>query len=277
MPLRFLSSLSLALTALLLLGKIGSAQGASTEAAEKNVFGVPTPTSASLMGVLYDLKQTERRLPTKVTPVTYSNVIDEFLRKGWDDNVLNRYYQVANSLYASQIFIPNMNADAAPKAFNAAKTVRPRMWIIHYKGQVSPPSTGSYRFWGCADDVMAVAVNGKTVLVGNRPDTKLPNVKWKASEPDGAQAADDPLRPGDWMDLKADQIVDLDVIIGERPGGYFNAFMMVEKKGENYDKDSKGHSIFPIFQIAPYDTPAINGLSFEPKFAKGSPIWKGYQ
>jgi hypothetical protein len=43
--------------------------------------------------------------------------------------------------------------------------VQPSNWIIHYKGQVSPPSAGTYRFWGTADDLIAVAVNGKTELV----------------------------------------------------------------------------------------------------------------
>lgn len=244
---------------------------------ETNVFGVPIPISASLMGVFYDLKQTQKHMPTKMNPTSYSSVVDEFLTRNWDDRVLNRYYQVPTSLYTSQIFIPNMSANAAPKAFEAGRTVSPSMWIIHYKGQVSPPSAGTYRFWGCADDVLAVAVNEKTVLVANRPDTELPNVKWKASEPDGAQASDDPLRPGDWMDLKKDQIIDLDVIIGERPGGFFNAFLLIEKQGDDYKKDPDGRPIFPIFQVAAYDTPVIDDIGAEPRFAKGYPIWTGYQ
>ena len=240
------------------------------------VFGSPTPIAASLMGAMYDLKQTPEHRPTNVTPSSYSDIIDWYLRRGWDEQVLNRFYQVSNSLYATQIFIPNMSADIAPLAFRA-RTVAPKMWLIHYKGQVSPPSPGWYRFWGCADDVLAVAVNGHTVLVANRPDTRLPHLEWHASARDGAQAADDRLRPGDWMVLGKDQIIDLDVIIGERPGGLCNAFLMIEKRGEVYAKDEEGNPILPIFQLTPFDTPVIDDVTYEPKFAKGYPIWTGYQ
>lgn len=244
---------------------------------EKNAFGESTRIAASLIGVLYDLKQTQNHQPTNVDAGSYSAVVDEFLSKDWDESVLNRYYRVATALYATQIFMPQMQAGAAPKAFGVEKSVMPSRWLIHYKGQVSPPSAGTYRFWGFADDILAVAVNGKTVLVGNRSDTRLPNVKWKSSEPDGAKAANNFLRAGDWMDLKADEIIDMDVIVGERPGGLFNAFLLVEKRGESYAKDDKGHSIFPIFQVAPYDTKAINDLSIAPAFAKGHRPWKSYQ
>ena len=239
----------------------------------ESVFGASKQSEAALTGMLYDLKQTQDHHRTNVDPETYSAVIDEFLSRGWDENVLNRYYRVSKPLYTTQIFVPNMNADQAPKAFGAEKTVKPSRWVIHYKGQVSPPETGTYRFWGIADDVMAAAVNGKTVLVGNRLDTRLPRTNWRASERDGAHAGDGSLRPGDWMSLKQGEIIDLDVIIGERPGGLFNAFLMIEKQGGNYDTDRRGHLILPIFQVAPYNTPTPP----DAQFATGFPVWKSYQ
>ena len=242
-----------------------------------SVFGQTQQSEAALIGVMYDLKQTQSHQGSAVGPTEYSAVVDEFLTKHWDESVLNRYYRVSRPLYTTQIFIPNMQAVLAPKAFGAEKTVQPSLWVIHYKGQVSPPSPGTYRFWGCADDALAVAVNGKTELVACRPDMPVPQNGWKQTDPDGAQAADDPLRPGDWFTVKADDIVDLDVIIGERPGGLFNAFLMIEKQGEKYKKDAQGHPVLPIFQIAPYDTPVVDDVTIEPKFAKGYPPWKSYQ
>jgi hypothetical protein len=240
-----------------------------------SVFGQSKQSEAAFMGVLYDLKQTQDRKPTNVDPETYSAVIDEFLSQGWDESVLNRYYRVSKPLFTTQIFVPNMNANEAPKAFGAEKTVKPSRWVIHYKGQISPPEAGTYRFWGIADDVMAAAVNGKTVLVGNRRDTRLPKTLavWQPSERDGAHAGDGNLRPGDWMTFKQDEIIDLDVIIGERPGGVFNAFLMVEKQGASYGTDRRGHPILPILQIAPYDTPKPP----DAEFATGFPTWKSYQ
>ncbi len=242
-----------------------------------NVFGQLEQSEAALVGVMYDLKQTQKCEATNVDPNSYSGVVDEFLSKSWNEAVLNRYYRVSRPLYTTQIFIPNMSADEAPKAFGADQTVKPSRWIIHYKGQVSAPSAGTYRFWGCADDAMAVAVDEKTNLVACRYDMPLPLTTWKQTDPDGAQAADDPLRPGTWFTVKENEIIDLDIIIGERPGGLFNAFLMIEKQGENYQKDGQGHSIFPIFQVAEHDTPVIDDLGSEPKFAKGYPTWKSYQ
>jgi hypothetical protein len=233
-------------------------------------------SEAAFIGIFYDLKQTQDHKPTSVDPETYSAVLDEFLSKGWDESVLNRYYRVSKPLATTQIFVPTLNADLAPQAFGVKDaTVKGTRWIAHYKGQVSPPESGTYRFWGIADDVMAVAVNGKTVLVGNRRDTRLPKTMatWQPAERDGAHAGDGSLRPGDWMTLKADEIIDLDIMVGDRPGGIFNAFLMIEKQGASYNTDRRGHSILPVFQIAPFDTPP----SRDADFATGFPVWKSYQ
>jgi len=246
---------------------------------EATVFGEESKSETALVGVLYDLKQTQDHTATSVDPNSYSKVVQEFLLKNWDEAVLNRYYRVSKPLYTTQIFIPNMDANTAPKAFGAEKMVKPGRWVIHYKGQVSPPTEGTYRFWGCADDAMAVAVNGKTELVACRPDmvVAMTDIQWKSTEKPGAQAADDPLIAGDWFEVKQGEIIDLDVIIGERPGGLFNAFLMVEKKGETYEKDARGNPILPIFQVAAYETPMVDDLKLQPKFATGFPPWKSYQ
>ena len=240
---------------------------------EPSVFGQSQQSQAALIGVLYDLKQTQDRKPSGVDPESYSAVVDEFLSQGWDEAVLNRYYRVSKPLYTTQIFIPSMDADEAPKAFGAEKTVQPSRWVIHYKGQVAAPEAGTYRFWGIADDVMAAAVNGKTVLVGNRSDTRLPKTAWKSTERSGAHAGDGDLKAGDWVTFKQGEVFDLDVIIGERPGGIFNAYLMIEKQGSNYDTDRKGKLILPIFQVAPYKTPTTTDAAF----ATGYPFWKSYQ
>ena len=242
---------------------------------DPSVFGHAEQSESALMGVMYDLKQTPARQPV-TNPEAYYDVIDEFLAKNWDEAVLNRFYRVSRPMFTTQVFVPNMPADDAPKAFGAEKTVKPSQWIIHYKGQVSAPAPGTYRFWGSADDAIAVAVNGKTELVGCL-DHNAGSKTWKPSAPYGAQASDSRLLPGDWFTVKSDDIVDLDVLIGEYPGGWFNAFLMIEKQGATYQKDGGGNPILPIFQVAPYDTPAVNDLGKEPLFAKGFPPWKCFQ
>jgi hypothetical protein len=242
---------------------------------DSGVFGHSQQSEAALIGMMYDIKQYLPNQPPSPFP-DYSAVVEAFLRQHWDEAVLNRYYRVSRPLYTTQIFIPTMDAGLAPKAFGAEKTVKPSQWIIHYKAEVSPPSAGTYRFWGAADDVLAVAVNGATELVCCRPDTHVPNDGWtqNSTEIVPGSEGDDPLRPGDWFTLGDGEIMDLDVIIGERPGGLFNAYLLVEKKGENYQKDAQGHPILPIFQVAAYDTKSPEPL---PKFATGFPTWKSFQ
>ncbi len=245
---------------------------------DSNVFGQKTQSEAAMMGILYDLKQTQGRQPTSVDAGNYFAVLDEFLSKGWDEAVLNRYYRVSRPLYTTQIFIPEMNANEAPKAFGAENTVKPSRWVIHYKAQVSPPEDGTYRFVGSSDDIIAVAVNGKTELVAplNQGDNKdFPLTAWKPTGPRGMKAADGTLCNGDWVTLKASEPVDLDVIIGERPGGRFNAFLLVEKQGGHYEMEA-GHPILPVFQVAAYDTPIVSRKISVP-FATGFPGWKSYQ
>lgn len=246
-------------------------------AQERSVFGQATQSEAALTGVLYDFKQTPDRQPTTVTQASYSELIQEFLLKDWDERVLNRYYRVTRPVFTTQIFIPRMSADRAPRAFGVEKLMEPSLWLIHYKAQVSAPSPGTWRFVGSADDMLAVAVNQKTVLVAPRYDIVMPKITWRSSEPDGRHAANNPSRIGDWITLEAGQIIDLDIIIGERPGGSCNAFLFIEKKGGKYETDSEGHKILPVFQVAPLDIAPLEDAYLGPTFARGHPPWKSYQ
>jgi hypothetical protein len=238
------------------------------------VFGNAEQSQAAMIGILYDFKQTQNHTPTGVDSKSYLSVLDDFFSHGWDEKRLDRYYRVSRPLYTTQIFIPLFDADEAPREFGVERTVQPSRWIVHYKAQVSAPTAGTYRFVGYADDVIVVAVNQKPVLDGSRGDSPLPGLHWRSSEPLGAKSANGKLTYGDWMDLAANEIIDLDIIVGERPGGFMGAFLLVQQQGANYASDASGNPILPIFQVAPYDTPS----SLEaPEFAQGFPIWKSYQ
>ena len=167
-----------------------------------------------------------------------------------------------------------MGAGEAPKAFDLEKVIKPSAWVIFYKGQVSPPEDGIYRFLGYSDDLLAVAVNGRTVCIGARME--LP--AWKAPQGGGpfVPAAAGGLTYGDWIPLKKDEPIDLDVLIGERPGGGFCAFLLYEKQGETYPVNEKGVPMYPIFQLAQFDTPMPKPGEGAP-FSQASQVWKGYQ
>ncbi|MDR1191751.1 MAG: hypothetical protein LBK60_08860 [Verrucomicrobiales bacterium] len=252
-----------------------------TQAAERNVFGEKSADGAALIGIFYDFKQTQKGEPAMVNGDDYWRVLDEFFANGWDETVLNRYFRVVKPLYSTQIFIPYSSAGAGPKAFDAGPRVQPTRWVIHYKGQVAPPSAGRWRFWGCADDILAVAVNGKMVLLSpfhQKPREAFRRVKWPenpATYAPGLKAPGGRLYSGDWLDLKADEIYDLDILIGERPGGEFFAFLMIEQEGATYEQTPDG-PVLPIFQVAPYDTP-VGRDTHEPRFTKNGSVWRCVQ
>lgn len=229
-----------------------------------------------MVGILYDLKQDQARKPMKMNNPAYGQLVDEFIASGWDEGVLNRYFRAARPLYTTQIFIPLMSAGAAPKAFEVEKIVKPMYWLVHYKGQVSAPTSGAWRFWGYGEEVCSVAINGKNVLLSNWREITTPTVNWKSSEPPGQKVAAGNLRAGDWMELKAGQVVDIDVLIGERGGGVFCAFLLIEKRGETYEKIN-GQPILPVFQLAPHNTPQPQAPKLGPVIATKGPIWNGME
>ncbi|NJK93372.1 MAG: hypothetical protein HC904_17095 [Blastochloris sp.] len=84
--------------------------------------------------------------------------------------------------------------------------------------------------------MLTVAINNKVVLVANHPGTPLRKTNW--SGPVNFERVSIPkLRPGDWMELKQGEIIDIDIVVGERPGGSFEAMLAYEKKGVNYPKE----------------------------------------
>ncbi|MBC8127921.1 MAG: hypothetical protein H8M99_12340 [Gloeobacteraceae cyanobacterium ES-bin-144] len=240
----------------------------------KLLFGTSEKDASGLIAIIYDLKQTQTMKPSYVTPERYPDVVEEFLKSGWNETILNRYFRITRPLYSSNIFIPRIDATAAPKAYGVEKVMKPSCWVIHYKGQVSPPEDGIYRFVGYADDILAVAVNNKTVCLGHRPDMSMDSV-WKSKEKPGALAYNGNLVYGDWVTLKKDQPIDLDILVGERPGGFFCAFLLFQKQGDTYQNDKEGHPILPVFQLSNQNIQSKSGIN-GPRCSKGG-IWRQYR
>jgi len=194
---------------------------------QDSLFGSAKRTAGALIGILYDFKQDQKREKKPMQAKVFEKKVTEFVASGYDEGLLNKYYRVPRALYTTQLQIPTINADVAPKAFGVEKTVEPQKWMVHYKGQIAAPADGSYRFVGDADDFVIVAIDGKTVLVAEMPGTPM-GIKWRAREaaPAGYQAA------GDWINFRAGETVDIDIVTGESPGGQFRCRLAIQKRGE---------------------------------------------
>lgn len=59
---------------------------------------------------------------------------------------------------------------------------------------------------------------------------------------------------GDWLDFAAGEALDLDILIGERPGAQFLALLYWQEEGVEYEQ-ANGGPVLPAFQLAPGDLP----------------------
>lgn len=236
--------------------------------AQDALFGSKEETPEALIGILYDLKQTQELKATDMDPNRYFPLIDNFLSSGWDESVLSPFYRTTRALYTTQLMIPVISADRAPEAFGVEKLVKPRLWVVHYKAQVLPPHAGKFRFAGYSDDFIALAINGETKLVGGRVGSgTMKKTKWKSTEGQGLSVANGRLTYSDWIELDGTQPVDLDVIVGERPGGQFAALLYWQEEGKTYSSGKDG-LILPPLQFAPGEIPD------KVPHAEGFPLWK---
>ncbi len=233
--------------------------------APTSAFGISEKQDTALFGIFYDLKQSPQleRIPGR--DQKYSETLDEFVAKGFDESVLNRFFRATRPLYANRIWMPRMDADEAPKAFGVGNIVAPSRWIVQYKGQISPPTPGTYRFLGYSDDVLVAALGGSIVLNANHPGTKMPMTGWAPKESPPRSSGAKGLVAGDWFTVREDEILDLDLIVGERPGGGFLAHLFVQKREAS--SDPKSADGMGPFRLTEEPTPGLKRM-------QDVPAWK---
>jgi len=275
-----------------------------------NPFGMLDPNANALEGTFYDLKQTNKGKPSDVTNESIRDILREFTNRGWKESVLNDYYKASQKLYQTKIYIPVMSADGAPAAFNCEKEVQPSRWIVVYRGMVTPPRGGKFRFVGAGDDVLVVRFNGKHVfdhgftsgttgvyLAGKgieaiKEETKDDNMVDKLE--DGGYPMKLPvqfhqydttrnwngaiggLAVGKEFDVEAGKKYPIEILISEIPGGLFCASLLIEEIGEKYQASSNGSPVFPLFRLdagLPEPTKSDNAPPYDPN----GPIWKRVQ
>ncbi len=271
-------------------GTPGGGQGAgigNLKAPIMPLFGFKEPPSTgTLVGRLYDLKQNRAKKPNpnlvKLGPGQLAiKEVSEFIKAGWTSSSLAEFFQAPTTLYATQIFVPTISADVAPKAYGVENEVQPRAWIAHYRGRVSPPASGIYRFVGAGDDLMAVRMDGRLVLdcggakgsafKTDRTGTAKPSYNYSYDKNNWLIATRGGFTVGNRMELKAGIFYDIDIVFSEGPGGQFCAMLLFEQEGVEYKKDATGNPVLPIFRIADNSTePARSG----PQFDRNGAIWR---
>ncbi|MGI8431587.1 MAG: hypothetical protein ACR2MW_04755 [Chthoniobacterales bacterium] len=247
-------------------------QSSSAGGGPISFFGLRESGGGSFAGTFYDLKQTQPHRSTDMTEEKYGTIVTNFLRGGWNDSVFKDFYKAPRLLYNTQIFTPYVPADAGPKAFRVSGEVKPKLWLVVYRGRVSPPESGTYHFVGAGDDLLVVRFNGQVVLDGSwNPH----NVSKGVGNYDyGFSKIPGKFVKGPAVSAQVGNFYDMEILIGEQPGGEFFADLLIEKDGAKYEKEGHGSPVLPIFRVADGKMPALKSNQPIPPYQKDGPIWR---
>ena len=115
-----------------------------------------------------------------------SQVVSEFLHKGWDTSVFDPFWRSPKKLYATQFFVPPVRSPLAPEKFgDTSRDHEAAFWVAYYKGEIAHKTGGRFRFWGVGDDILFVRLNGKVILDGCYANTYDANWSgWRSSAPE---------------------------------------------------------------------------------------------
>lgn len=219
---------------------------------EVSVFGFKgASTLKGMTGNLYDLKQHQDKSPTEADANNRQaalKIINTFSAKHFDTNVLATYFKAAGELTATRFWIPSMAAAELPKSFGVEQDVRPYSLIVHYKARVMPPKEGTYRFVGFGDDFLGVKLDGKVILPFDRKGTRL----YCRGENAGNfyEVTKKGHAVSDSVTLVRNQVCELEVILGEWPGGLTGFSLLIEREEDmdKYKRNADGLPIIPIFE-----------------------------
>lgn len=239
-------------------GGIGGGLGGGDGGNGGGGFGSTGARPGSLEGKLYDFKQKSdgTKIPYNLEDrAEFVDRVVKLQRSNFSQASLKRHFQAPNSLFLSHLAIPLSDASSGPEYFGAKDTIAPSGWMAHYQGKLAVAKSGTYRFAGLGDDYIGVFINKRMRLAACWSDIQeMIDGRWEPSEPTGefmSPFSSMRLVYGDWVTLKAGDVIDFDLAIGERPGGKVGFVLMLEEKGADYRLASDGRPILPLFSTGP--------------------------
>lgn len=251
-----------------------------------DLFGSSTGAGNAFIGTLYDLKQTKRGEPSGIEEGQFIEIINSFVGSGFSESKLKRFFSAPKKKFTKAFMLPPMGAHEAPKAFGVENQVQPRLWVCHYKGQIAAPETGRYRFWGLGDDILSVRIGNKLVLDACWFEHSGKLSRWASDDENSRRFVCDTQFPpssltgymrenaklviGDWFTLKKGKKVDMEVLIGEFPGGLFLGRLLIEQQGVEYRmvaSDGGMRPVLPIFKTTPVEPELIDKMKIDPNVA----------
>jgi hypothetical protein len=229
--------------------------GDSGAGAGNGLFGSFNGGDNELQGTVYDLKINPTHQPTGMNEGAYTALLRNFVAKGWDESVLAPYYKATKKLFTPAIWIPTTPSQDCADKMRLDNELSPNFWVGWYRVKLTPAQAGKYHFIGFGDDILVVAVNGQTVFDGSiLPVTSgAPSIPWSYQD----WSASNPYRNADYAKLRVGRSfevngveqVTIDILMGDEPGGFYSAFLLIADDSKEYPVDPHGVPLYPIFQI----------------------------
>lgn len=252
----------------------GSGAGPGTGSLRMMPFGLlQAPKSGALVGTLF-LMPSDQYKTNKEEITGFQNWIRSAASSGWPESSFAKLPKSPNQLFTTQILIPQIVAMEAPKAFGVEKQKAGVRFLIRYRGKVSPPRNGRWRFVGFGDDVLIVRLSGKVVMESSGPKEKKPVPGMSGWTPRKFyNYGDIYYAVGDWAQLNASGSYDLEIYMSEEPReGDTSAMLLVEEEGATYEKTGADTPILPPWTLAPKPVVPPGKISV-PLFTKDTPVW----
>ncbi|MDF7806307.1 SHD1 domain-containing protein [Pontiellaceae bacterium B12219] len=254
---------------------------------EISVLGSSQSIGNDLEGTFYDFNRRRNGSTYGMNTDVFISELAAFVASGWKTSKLSRYYKSPKKLYTTTIAVPPMPSPLAPSAFGEPDNMD-FCWMVHYRGKLVHKDGIKFRFVGNGDDIIVVAINGKTVMNGSRGwdrDTSrwVDCAPWLPSSADNRKwiKCHDYAAVSDLIVLEPGVPVNIDVMFAEVPGGQFNAFLCVMEEGVEYENNSKAEPILPLFKTAELpralQDKIFRGMPKDEVSVTGGPIFNDYE
>jgi len=217
-----------------------------------SVFGGSQSIGNDFVGTLYDLKRNRRGGVASMGDDASRQIIDRFILNDWKESVFARYYRAPNKIYTTHFVIPPIPSPMAPDVFGSPEA-ESFYFFMKYKGKLVYPEDIRFRFWGIGDAFGMVQVGGKLVLLNcwrfHQERDGYFNM-WQSTSADSRkyQLATQMMAVGDWIELKAGEPVDMELLFGEWRGGQLAFILLVEVDGVEYPTSTQNGPLLPAFK-----------------------------
>ena len=228
------------------------------ELEEISLFGGGMSIGNDFVGRFYDFKRDREGSGKETHPTQFVGLVAKFIKNGWTPSVFAPFYCSPKKLYATCFMVPHVRSSVAPVAFGETDTGG-WCWLAHYEGKLVYPEEITFRFRGQSDDILVVRVDGEVVLNACWPSGSEWRTEdvissaargWQSFDPDTRRyiMGNNTAVVGDWITLEPNVPLDMEVIIGEAPGGNYCSMLVVEVEGVKYPKGPQGNPILPMFK-----------------------------